>query len=195
MTLLGIDFDNTIVKYDRLFHKIAYERGLIKESLPANKIVIRDYLRNHKKDHLFTFLQGEVYGLRILEAEPAEGVIEKLRELRNKDIAMVIVSHKTKWPYAGPKYNLQQAATDWLEKYEFFDKEGLGWNKKDVYLEESKENKIRRIKKLGCTHYIDDLPEVLNNLPEEITRIQYDTSGKRWRDDIAVLNRWEDLEI
>ena len=45
MKLLGIDFDNTLVNYDNLFHKVAVEKGLIKYSLPANKIAIRDYLR------------------------------------------------------------------------------------------------------------------------------------------------------
>ena len=29
MTLLGLDFDNTLVRYDKLFHKIALEKGLI----------------------------------------------------------------------------------------------------------------------------------------------------------------------
>jgi len=42
---IGIDFDNTIVSYDTLFHRVALERGLIPISVPANKISVREYLR------------------------------------------------------------------------------------------------------------------------------------------------------
>ena len=73
MTLLGLDFDNTLVRYDKLFHQLALEKGLIKKSLPTDKTAIRDYLRSQGQDEQFTLLQGEVYGLRILEAEPAKG--------------------------------------------------------------------------------------------------------------------------
>ena len=63
MTLIGLDFDNTLVCYDKLFHKTALERGLIDKSIPRNKIAIRDYLRSKDKDEEFTLLQGEIYGL------------------------------------------------------------------------------------------------------------------------------------
>ena len=44
MTLLGLDFDNTIVRYDNLFHKLAIEKGLIEQSVPRDKKAIRDYI-------------------------------------------------------------------------------------------------------------------------------------------------------
>ena len=37
MTLLGLDFDNTLVRYDKLFHKLALEKNLIEQEIPANK--------------------------------------------------------------------------------------------------------------------------------------------------------------
>ena len=74
MTLLGLDFDNTLVRYDKLFHQLALEKNLIEQIVPANKTAIRDYLREQGKEEQFTLLQGEVYGPRILEAEPAEGI-------------------------------------------------------------------------------------------------------------------------
>ena len=37
MKVLGIDFDNTIIKYDELFHRIAYEKGLIPQDIPIQK--------------------------------------------------------------------------------------------------------------------------------------------------------------
>ena len=95
MTLLGLDFDNTLVRYDKLFHQLALEKKLIDKSLPAEKTLIRDYLRSQGQDE--QFCQGEVYGLRILEAEPAKGVLESLMGLKELDVPMVLVSHKTKF--------------------------------------------------------------------------------------------------
>ena len=117
MTLLGLDFDNTLVRYDKLFHQLALEKGLIEKSLPADKTAIRNYLRSQGQDEQFTLLQGEVYGLRILEAEPAEGMLKALAELHKRGIPMVLVSHKTTTPYKGPAYDLHQAALSWLNKY------------------------------------------------------------------------------
>ena len=133
MTLLGLDFDNTLVRYDKLFHQLAVEKGLIEKSLPADKTAIRDYLRSQGQDEQFTLLQGEVYGLRILEAEPAEGMLKALGKLHQRGIPMVLVSHKTRTPYKGPAYDLHQAAWSWLEKHSFFDPVGLDWNHNQIF--------------------------------------------------------------
>ena len=66
MTLLGLDFD-TLVRYNELFYQLAVEKGLIKESIPICKTTIR-LITCQGKDEEFTLLQGEVYGLRILDA-------------------------------------------------------------------------------------------------------------------------------
>ena len=47
--VLGVDFDNTIVSYDCLFHRVAAERGLIPASLVATKGAVRDYLRRSSR--------------------------------------------------------------------------------------------------------------------------------------------------
>ena len=39
---IGLDFDNTIVTYDSLFHKVATEQGLVPASLPVSKLAVRD---------------------------------------------------------------------------------------------------------------------------------------------------------
>lgn len=116
MTLLGLDFDNTLVCYDKLFKKLAVEKGLIDNSIQANKTAIRNHLCSIKKEGEFTLLQGEVYGKRIKEAEASEGMIEAVKLIINRGIKVAIVSHKTKEPYKGPKYNLHEAALKWIEK-------------------------------------------------------------------------------
>ena len=168
MSRLGLDFDNTLVRYDKLFHQLAIEKGLIEKTLPADKTTIRDYLRGQGRDEQFTMLQGEVYGLRILEAEPAEDMLKALGEMHQRGVSMVLVSHKTRRPYKGPAYDLHKATWGWLEKHDFFDPDGLGWSREQVFLEESKQAKVARIEALGCTHYVDDLPEILEMLPSSI---------------------------
>ena len=48
--IFGLDFDNTIVSYDSLFHKGAVELNLINQDFSVNKIKIRDYLRSINKE-------------------------------------------------------------------------------------------------------------------------------------------------
>ena len=195
MTLLGLDFDNTLVRYDTLFHQLAIEKGLIEASLPANKTVIRDYLRSQGQDEQFTTLQGEVYGLRILDAEPAEGMLKALSKLRQRGIPMVLVSHKTRTPYKGPAYDLHQAAWSWLEKHGFFAPDGLGWRHNQVFFEPSKEEKIKRIEQLGCTHFVDDLPELLGQLPGKTSKILFDNklTTIAGTDQLIHMTDWEQL--
>ena len=193
MTLLGLDFDNTLVRYDKLFYQLALEKSLIDESLPADKTAIRNYLRSQKQDEQFTLLQGEVYGLRILEAEPAEGMLNALGELHQRGIPMVLVSHKTRTPYKGPAYDLHQAAWSWLEKHGFFAPDGLSWNRNQVFFEESKQAKIARIEAECCTHYIDDLPEILQMISRDIQTILYDPATQYITGGGIVLKSWAEL--
>ena len=190
MTLLGLDFDNTLVRYDKLFHLLAVEKGLIEKSLPADKTAIRDYLRSQGQDEQFTLLQGEVYGLRILEAEPAEGMLNALGELHQRGIPMVLVSHKTRTPYKGPAYDLHQAAWSWLEKHGFFAPDELGWSRNQVFFEETKQDKVARIETQSCTHYVDDLPEILEMLPSSIQGILYDPNNSHPNHNFLQLSDW-----
>ena len=193
MTILGLDFDNTLVRYDKLFHQLALEKSLIDKSLPADKTAIRDYLRSQGQDEQFTLLQGEVYGLRILEAEPAEGMLEALLHLNEHGIRMVLVSHKTRTPYKGPVYDLHAAAVEWLKKYDFFKSDKLNWTLDQVFFENSKSEKAARIQSLKCTHYIDDLPEILELIPKNIKRILYDPSKTNATNPEETISHWNQL--
>lgn len=174
MRRLGIDFDNTLVCYDELFSRIAREQNLITDAIPARKETVRDELRRLGKEDIWTELQGLVYGDRILEASPFDGVLETLAKLRSKGHELFIVSHKTQFPYLGPKYDLHQAARDWLKHHGFF--EGLEFSPDEVFFELTKEDKLARIGKLGCEYFIDDLPEFLlePTFPEKVKRILFD---------------------
>jgi hypothetical protein len=189
----GLDFDNTLIRYDGLFHALAVEQKLISPELKADKTVIRDHLRAKGRDEDFTLLQGEVYGSRIRGAEAAPGMLSALIGLQSLGVELVIVSHKTATPFKGPAYDLHAAARDWLTLQGFFSPEGLGWSQEQVFFEPTKERKVQRIVALGCTHYVDDLPEILAMLPETIKRILYaPTAASDW-DGGPVMKTWEEL--
>ena len=194
MIKLGIDFDNTLITYDLLFKKAALEKNLIPINFPESKSLIRNYLREKGLEKLFTILQGEVYGSRIFEATQSEGMYDSLTKAKNNGIELFIISHKTKTPYEGPKYNLHNAASNWLEKNLFFEKSGINIPRKNVYFEVTKTNKIKRIESLGCTHFIDDLPEILDMINPKIKKILYNPKLNYLKNnDYINMKKWSEL--
>jgi hypothetical protein len=191
---LGLDFDNTLVSYDRLFRSVALGKKWIPASVAAQKNAVRDHLREAGKEEDWTRLQGEVYGARILEADPCEGMLAALKCLAQREVPMCIVSHKTRTPYLGEARDLHAAARGWLEQQGFHDAAGLCWPHDRVFFELSREAKIARILSQHCTHYVDDLPEILDLLPDHVEKIYFaptDAVGARpeWR----VMRTWHEL--
>ena len=192
--VLGLDFDNTIIKYDELFHKIAYEKELIPADLPKEKNAIRNYLRKNNIEDEWTIIQGEVYGDRIKEAVPFEGMLETLQALTVKQIPINIISHKTREPYLGPKKDLHAAAISWLKIHYFFNPEYLNLKKNKIYFEVTKEKKIDRIMEAGCTHYVDDLPEILEMIPDTVIKILFAPNGVEIKkENWIIMNSWKEL--
>ena len=111
---IGLDFDNTIVSYDALFHKIALETGLIPEGIPVSKVSVRDHLRKAGCEDAWTEMQGTVYGGRMAEAEAFPGVKSFLAWTRSERVPVSIVSHKTLHPFLGKQYDLHAAARAWI---------------------------------------------------------------------------------
>lgn len=193
---LGLDFDNTIVSYDRLFYKVAKEQDLIPNEIPTSKIAIRNFLRNQNKEHLWTEMQGYVYGPRLAEAEIFPGLIEALHKVKKAGINISIVSHKTLYPYEGPKYNLHQAAWEWIESVLGKNGENL-IDMEDVFFQETKEKKIKHIKDIKCDFYIDDLPEILLSpgFPKNTTPVLFDPM-QHYKDNskLIILPHWSQLQ-
>lgn len=193
--ILGIDFDNTIIRYDELFHRIAMEQDLIPAEVPKEKNAVRDYLRKINQEDKWTRLQGVVYGRRILEAVPYEGMKETLKELLGLGVPIYIISHKTRTPYVGEPCDLHEAAIGWLKMEGFFDAAGINCAGK-VYFEESKTEKIKRIVEIGCTHYVDDLPEILEMLPGNVEKILFSPKSDSKQSDAGAwhtIHNWREL--
>ncbi len=174
---LGIDFDNTIVCYDGVFHAMAVRRGLIPPETGTGKDEVRNHLRAAGREDDWTELQGTIYGAGMALARPWPGVLDFFRRMVAGGVPVFIVSHKTRHPFRGPRHDLHAAARGWLVANGFFDAIGLG--PEAVFFEPTKEEKLARIAALGCSHFVDDLPEFLEEpgFPAGVSRILFDPAG------------------
>lgn len=159
---IGIDFDNTLIDYDRVFLDAARERGLVGADLQGSKREVRDAIRLLPDGELaWQRLQGHVYGAGIGGAVLFEGAGEFLRECRARGLDLFVVSHKTRYGHLDPtRVDLRQAALGWMKGQGFFAADGFGLDPRHVFFEETRAAKLARIAALGCTHFIDDLEEV-----------------------------------
>ena len=193
---IGFDFDNTIVSYDALFHRVAVEQSLIPAEVPQSKLAVRDYLRKIGNEDAWTEMQGYVYGARMHDAEAYPGAIEFMKLARDRGISMVIVSHKTRHPFLGPKYDLHGAARGWVAKALVEKGENL-IDPALVFFESTKEDKIARIAESACDYFIDDLPEILRmpGFPEQTERILFDPENHHGTDAMSrKFESWRQIQ-
>jgi hypothetical protein len=194
--LVGLDFDNTIVCYDRLFHTLALERGLLPDGVPATKGAVRDHLRAIGKEPDWTELQGVGYGPRISDAEPFPGVKRFLSRAKYTGVKVVIVSHKTKHPYLGPPHDLHAAAHTFLTAHGFYNTGVTGLTPEGVYLELTKQAKLDRIGALGCDVFVDDLPEFLAEptFPAKPWKVLFDPAdASPEAEDCVRVRSWDEI--
>lgn len=193
---IGVDFDNTIVSYDGVFHKIAAENGLIPANIESSKDSVRNYMRNVGREDEWTKLQGHVYGARMDAAQPYPGVKEFFRRAVVAGIPIAIVSHKTRHPFLGEKHDLHLSALGWLEAQGFFDRADIGLDKSNVFFELTKEAKVARIGALERTVFIDDLPEFLDEtaFPQGVERLLFDPKGENAHiTHFTRINSWSEM--
>ncbi|MCC7408192.1 MAG: hypothetical protein IT442_08975 [Phycisphaeraceae bacterium] len=193
--LLGVDFDNTIVCYDGVFHRVAVDLKLIPPGIGTGKNDVRDWLRAAGREDDWTRLQGIIYGTRILAAPPFPGVIDFFRGARVKGVRVMIISHKTRQPYLGEPCDLHEAAMGWLEHHGFFEASGAGLSRGDVCLELTKQEKLGRIAQARCTHFVDDLPEFLSEsaFPQDVRKVLWDPRGQSPAGPWTAITAWKQL--
>ncbi len=163
MVRIGIDFDNTIASYDRLFAQLAHELGLIAPGVaPGGKRALRDALRARPDgERDWRHLQAIAYGPRLFHAVPMDGIAAFLRACRARGAEVHVVSHKTRYANAFSEgTNLHEVAMYWMRRQGFFAADGFGLDPAQVHFEASRGDKVARIAELGIDVFIDDLAEV-----------------------------------
>jgi hypothetical protein len=174
--VIGVDFDNTIVSYDALFHKIARERAWITEDVPVNKSDVRNFLRRIGREDDWTEMQGLVYGGRMAEAAIFPGLKDFFKACKESGHVVNIISHKTRHPFRGELYDLHAAAMAWLDQEGFFSETPFAVGRDNVFLELTREAKLSRIGSQACDFFIDDLPEFLAEpgFPSTAAKVLFD---------------------
>lgn len=196
---IGIDFDNTLAGYDRVFSDAAMARGYIAATGTLSKFDVRERVRAlDDGEEKWKALQGEVYGKRMQDATMMPGADGFLRTCKLRGVDVVVVSHKTEHGHHDPdQVNLRDAARRWMKDKGFFDADVFGLAESDVHFESTRPEKVKRLAQLGCTHFIDDLVEVFDEpaFPDGVVRILYDPAGSAPRGGAFERHTdWKDIE-
>ena len=95
---IGLDFDNTLARYDHVFAAEARYENLVPAKWHGNKKQLRDTLRSAQDGELlWQKLQGRVYGPNMLQAKLFPGVAQFLVRCKYRGDEVFIVSHKTEY--------------------------------------------------------------------------------------------------
>lgn len=189
---IGVDFDNTIIRYDEAFHRAARERGWIPPGFAASKTAIKDRLIAADGDDLrWQALQAEVYGRLIRHARPFERCPDFLRSALKAGHELFIVSHKSKASHFDPSVSLRGRALDWLRRRRIMrnghpDPSRIG--RANVLFADTRRQKVRMISELGLDVFIDDLRPVLDHpaFPKKTVAIHFDRSDARDWSEVSV---------
>ncbi len=185
---VGIDFDNTIVNYGALFLEAGAGAGVASATTGGEKNAVREHIRKHQGESAWQQLQAQVYGPSLQRAVPYAGFLEFLKRAHERSVTIYIVSHKSVQAAAEPHgSNLHEAAHNWLEAQNI--------TVAGAYFELSRAAKLQRIADLRCTHFIDDLPEVLDDpdFPAGVARILFAPAGVTGACPYPVYRNWSEL--
>jgi len=191
---IGLDFDNTIVNYDHVFHLVAREGGHVPVELPRRKLSVRDFLRRAGKEDTWTEMQGYVYGARMSDAVPYPGAVDFMRWAGGAGHELRIISHKTRHPHLGVKYDLHRSAREWVGQVLHTNGRPL-IAPEHVFFDLTIAEKLERIGGEACDIFIDDLPEILlaPEFPARVERILFDPDAHhRELTDLKSVASWQE---
>lgn len=156
--VIGLDFDNTLVDHRTSIRMAAVDAGWISEDFPADKTRIRDFLRVQRGNDAWTELQGLAYGPGIRHARLFPGVRDFLERCRSRGLEVHVVSHKSERSAIG-NFELRGPALEFLACQNLTTGPVPLLEVGRIHFASTRPDKARRVASLGCTHFLDDLPE------------------------------------
>lgn len=157
---VGIDIDNTLIDYTGVFYQVGRDLDWLPELSDTSKAATKGFLHDAKEFERWTELQGIVYGRMLHKAALYSGALECVRGLLAAGVRVEIISHKTRYPYLGPKVDLHQAALSFLNDQQLIGDEPNQVPFSQVHFLEEKQTKVARIAEAKCDVFIDDLLEI-----------------------------------
>ena len=143
---IGIDLDNTIFKYDEVFHALALDDDLISSDCSADKYSIREQVRSVHGEQTWQWIQFQAYGPQVKKSLIFEGVGEFLDIGTKLGYSFSIVSHKTQFSSVDKErsFDLRLAAIARLKNANILGADGY-LSSKDIYFAETRVEKIEKI--------------------------------------------------
>ena len=195
--IIGVDFDNTIAKYDSTFKKIAIKKKYIFKNWQgkSKEELKKHILKKNNGSNKWMTLQGLVYGKYMQDAELYPNVINFLKLTKDKKHQLYIISHKTEFGHFDKsKISLRRQALKWMKSKGFFNPKIVGLNIKNIFFTNTRDQKIKTIKTLKCDWFIDDLEIVLKNknFPPKTKKILFGNKNKKINK-MENLSNWEEI--
>tara|TARA_Y100000591_G_scaffold325094_1_gene345524 strand:+ start:1554 stop:3071 length:1518 start_codon:yes stop_codon:yes gene_type:complete len=181
---IGIDLDNTIINYENSYSHF------FKSSKKINKQEIKKILFNKKKVDKWQSLQSKIYSKGLKYASCYDGVLNFLQFLNNQKIKFFIISHKSIKPYTNEKINLRKYAKKWIDKNI---RKKIKISEENIFFEDTNSKKLNRIKSLKLDYFIDDLENILINLPNEIKKIYFNPYNFKNKFNLTSFKNWNNL--
>ena len=195
---IGVDFDNTIADYDLVFEEVAVDMGFLGGRNFLSKADVKNAIISQKDGDInWQRLQGQIYGKYMHKAKVFPGFTEFLLLAKIKGFTISVVSHKSEFGHFDDnKISLRSEALKWIIHNKLIETDLFKLQKKDIYFEATREEKIQRIITLGCNFFVDDLEEVFNekNFPVEINKFLFDPLDKKINSkNFVTINSWRSL--
>ena len=168
---IAIDLDNTLLDYTKVYILAIKHLGLEDKFIDLENLSKELIKKTIKEDlnlgnNIWIKFQGICYGKYIENSFFSKNSIKTISRLKEKDIDITIISHKTKNSLCG-NFPLQDLATKRIQK----DLENI----KIIY-KESLEDKVDYINSNDFDFLIDDLEIVLEMVSKNVTKINFGKS-------------------
>ena len=192
---IGLDFDNTLVRYDHVFALESKKLGIMPAGWKGSKQELRDELQTRPGGaRLWQALQGQVYGIGLQQAVMFPGVANFLMRCTRRGDELYIVSHKTEFGHFDTtRTPLRQVAFSWMESKGFFEHSRFGLTKENVFFTGTRSEKVKQIDRLNLDIFIDDLEEVFSEegFPR-ISKILFNVKADGQHHDLRCEN-WSEI--
>ena len=189
----GFDLDNTLIDYSNAVQEYCLSEGLKEcKTLDSLRTLLR---RSDTSERLWQLAQGWLYTDGLSYARAGQGAVELCEFLKNSNMELMIVSHKTTHTpdFCGQK-PLREIATKWINCSELAD---YFLGNEQIYYEATRASKVERIQKLEFNYFVDDLIEVFQEpaYPKAVTSFLLSETGSEltWVQDVTSLGAIQGL--
>lgn len=188
MSLIAFDLDNTILNYETSLDELRHQRNELKDINAKTKADFKAQVIREFGEDYWTELQGFLYTQYVAYSSIEPAFLDLLNFLNSHQWRTSIISHKTEFPFMGPRLNMRECALAKLEAIGVVSRLSDG-----VHFFGTKKEKIDYINNLKPDIYIDDLVEILDQLSSEISRLLFTPNSHAENSPYYVISDWHSV--